>query len=145
MAKKKYIETPEDMLELFEEYKTQTKSKPRHENFFYAKEGKEVAISRETPLTIEGFRNFSRKKHKSVEHYFANTDNAYDDYRTVCSYIKDEIRQDQIEGGMVGIYNPSITQRLNNLVDKQDLTSKGQQIKDHEIKVNIVKDGDTSD
>ena len=26
--------------------------------------------------------------------------------------------KDQIEGGMAGIYNPSITQRLNNLVEK---------------------------
>jgi hypothetical protein len=51
----------------------------------------------------------------------------YDDYMTICSRIKEQIRQDQIEGGMVGQYNPSITQRLNNLTDKQ------------EHKVNITK------
>jgi len=38
----------------------------------------------------------------------------------VCSRIKKSIRKDQIEGGMVGQYNPSITQRLNGLVEKQE-------------------------
>ena len=37
--------------------------------------------------------------------------------------IKKEIRENQITGGMLGIYNPSITQRLNNLVEKvEDVT-----------------------
>jgi hypothetical protein len=73
-------------------------------------------------------------------HYFDNTDNRYLDYRTVCSYIKREIRNDQISGGMVGQYNPSITQRLNNLTEKSDITTNGQAIS--EIKVNIIKSGD---
>ena len=46
------------------------------------------------------------------------------------------IRKDQIEGGMVGQYNPSITQRLNNLTERVDTTSKGESIS--EIKVNII-------
>jgi hypothetical protein len=53
--------------------------------------------------------------------------NNYNEYQPICSRIKEQIRQDQIEGGMVGQYNPSITQRLNNLTDKQ------------EHKVNITK------
>ena len=53
-----------------------------------------------------------------LSHYFANTDNKYSDYLTICSRIKRSVRQDQIEGGMAGIYNPSITQRLNGLVEK---------------------------
>ena len=32
------------------------------------------------------------------------------------------MRQDQIEGGMAGMYNPSITQRLNSLVEKTQTT-----------------------
>jgi hypothetical protein len=53
-----------------------------------------------------------------LSNYFANSDNRYSDYSTICSHIKKEVRSDQIEGGMAGIYNPSITQRLNNLVEK---------------------------
>jgi hypothetical protein len=33
------------------------------------------------------------------------------------------IRQDQIEGGMAGVYNPSITQRLNGL--KENIEESG--------------------
>jgi hypothetical protein len=44
-------------------------------------------------------------------------------------------------GGMVGQYNASITQRLNGLTEKSDITTNGKDI--NEIKVNIIKpDGD---
>jgi hypothetical protein len=42
----------------------------------------------------------------------------YEQYLPICRVIRQMIRQDQIEGGMAGIYNPSITQRLNGLVEK---------------------------
>ena len=34
-----------------------------------------------------------------------------------------EIRNDQITGGMLGFYNPSITQRLNNLKEQSEVSS----------------------
>jgi hypothetical protein len=37
---------------------------------------------------------------------------------------------------MVGQYNPSITQRLNGLTEKQDVTTGGEKL--NEIKVTIV-------
>jgi hypothetical protein len=37
---------------------------------------------------------------------------------SVCSRIRKNIREDQIAGGMAGIYNASITQRLNGLTEK---------------------------
>ena len=61
----------------------------------------------------------------------------YEAYVSICSHIKEEIRQDQIEGGMVGQFNPSITQRLNGLTEKTDVTTQGERIS--EIKVNIIK------
>ena len=37
--------------------------------------------------------------------------------------IKKEIRDNQIIGGMLGVYNANITARLNNLVEKtEDMT-----------------------
>jgi hypothetical protein len=44
---------------------------------------------------------------------------------------------DQIEGGMTGQYNASITQRLNNLTERVDTTTKGEKIES--IQVTIVK------
>jgi DNA polymerase II small subunit/DNA polymerase delta subunit B len=66
-----------------------------------------------------------------------NTDGRYSDYRTVCSHIKKEIRNDQITGGMVGQFNPSITQRLNALKEHTDVTSGDEKIS--AITVTIVK------
>lgn len=120
MAKHKYIETPERMWELFCEYRDEVKSKPKHKNDFAGKDAEEVIKKLERPLTIEGFENYVADLDiiDNLSQYFANTEGRYMDYQTICSRIRRTIRQDQIEGGMVGIYNPSITQRLNNLVEK---------------------------
>jgi len=86
---------------------------------------------------MEGFEVYCFKNHSDVHHYFDNTDGRYEAYRTICAHIRKEIRKDQIEGGMVGQFNPSITQRLNGLTEKTDVTTQGERI--NEIKVNIIK------
>ena len=122
MAKHKYIESPEIMLELFDEYSNEVKSNPRHVNVFGGKDFDERKNYLERPLTMDGFEVFCFKKVGCVNQYFDNSDKRYDEYITICSHIKRLIRQDQIEGGMVGQYNPSITQRLNGLKDSSDAT-----------------------
>ena len=121
MGKHKYIETPEVLWELFEAYKTEVKGNPRYKTQFVGKDGKQVAEPLERPLTMEGFENycFNVNKINDLGDYFSNKEGKYSDYSTICSRIRQTIRQDQIEGGMVGQYNPSITQRLNGLVEKQ--------------------------
>lgn len=120
MGRNKNIESPDELWQLFEEYKDLTKKRPILVQDFVGKDGNEVDRKRERPLTFEGFENHCAAKGviQDLGHYFANTGGAYEMFRTICSRIKREIRQDQIEGGMAGIYNPSITQRLNNLVEK---------------------------
>jgi len=122
MGKNKYIETPEKMWELFEAYKKDVKENPRFVYEYHGKDGSQRLKPLERPLTIEGFRNYARKTIGCVNDYFANTDNRYSEYTTICRAINETIRQDQIEGGMVGQYNPSITQRLNGLIDKTQTT-----------------------
>jgi hypothetical protein len=120
MAKHKYIEKPEKMWELFEQYREKTKSNPRKKHVFVGKDGNSDYERLEVPLTFEGFNNYCREVIGCVHDYFANTNNAYTEYSSICRAIKETIRQDQIEGGMVGQYNPSITQRLNGLADNQN-------------------------
>jgi len=120
--KQKYIESPERMWELFVEYKEATKENPILVQDYVGKDGDEVERKRERPLTMEGFENhcFRVGVISDLGHYFANTGNKYETYRTICRAIRREIREDQITGGMAGIYNPSITQRLNGLTEKQE-------------------------
>jgi hypothetical protein len=136
MAKHKYIETPEKMWELFERYKEWCKANPRYQYSLSNKTGEATAIPLERPLTQVGFRCFAAESGSAVQDYFANTDGRYSEYTTICTHIEEAIRKDQIEGGMVGQYNASITQRLNNLTERVDTTSKGESIS--EIKVNII-------
>ena len=137
MGKRKYIETPEKLYELFEAYKANRK--PRE-----IQKATATGVKSEwhtPPLTMEGFEIYCYKVIGCVEQYFKNQDNAYTEYLPICSQIKREIRNDQIEGGMVGQYNPSITQRLNGLTEKTDVTTGGDKI--NEIKVTII--GNQSD
>jgi hypothetical protein len=122
--KHKYIETPERMYELFEGYKASLK--PRE-----IQKATAAGVKSEwhtPPLTMEGFEVYGYSQEVTLEHYFRNETGSYDAYCTICSRIKKEIRRDQIEGGMVGQFNPSITQRLNSLTEKTENTNT------HEIK-----------
>lgn len=125
----KLIESPEKMWELFSAYKESAKSKPILVQDFVGKDGQEVKRERERPLTMEGFECFVMDNtditYPDLCHYFSNTNESYKDYFAICSRIRREIRQDQISGGMAGIYNPSITQRLNGLVEKTDAKTEG--------------------
>ena len=118
----KYIETPEKMWEYFEAYRAGVKSNPRTKTVFPGKDAIPQHEPLERPLTLEGFENWCADAGiiEDLSNYFANTKGNYSDYSTICSRIRRVIRQDQIEGGMVGQYNASITQRLNSLVDKQE-------------------------
>lgn len=120
MGRNKHIETPDKLWEYFKEYKEQTKSNPFKVKDWVGKDAEQVYREKERPLTIEGFECWLSDKDiiGELSHYFSNYENRYTDYVTICSRVKKAVRQDQIEGGMSGMYNPSITQRLNGLVEK---------------------------
>ena len=108
------------------DYRNHTKTNPRYKTQFVGRDGEMVEEPLERPLTMEGFRNYARNNVGCVQDYFANTNDAYPEYSNICRAIMEEVRQDQIEGGMVGQYNPSITQRLNGLVERTQVEVKEQ-------------------
>ena len=124
MGKRKYIETPEKMWEYFETYKNWVKSNPIQVQDYVGKDAEMVYRTKERPLTIDGFECwcYDNEIISDLSQYFANTEQRYTDYQTICTRIRKAVRTDQIEGGMAGIYNPSITQRLNNLTEKTENT-----------------------
>ncbi len=117
------IDSPEQLYELFIRYKEDVKANPRIKSVFGGKEFEERAEPLERPLTMEGFEIFCWDEVGCVEDYFKNTNKAYDEFSPICLRIRKEIREDQITGGMVGQYNPSITQRLNNLKEQVEQTN----------------------
>ena len=117
------LDSPEQLFELFERYKEDVKANPRIKSVFGGKEFEERAEPLERPLTMEGFEIFCWDEVGQVEQYFKNIDKRYEEFIPICSRIRKEIRRDQIEGGMVGQYNPSITQRLNGLKEQVEQTN----------------------
>ena len=126
----KNIENPELMWEYFVNYKKLVKETPIIIKDWVGKDADQVYREKEKPLTMVGFQNYLDEQNiiTDVTDYFENKDNRYADFVRICSRIKRNIQEDQISGGMVGIYNPSITQRLNGLTDNVDLTTKGKEI-----------------
>ena len=145
MSKHKYIETPEKLWELFVAYKTEVKGNPRRRHVFVGKDGNSEYEYLETPLTMEGFEChcFEKEVINDLGDYFSNKNQMYSDYSTICSRIKTSIRRDQIEGGMVGQYNASITQRLNSLVEKNETNVKVEQPIFKELEIDVHQDNST--
>ena len=108
---------------------------------YVGKDGDRKEDPMKLPYTMDGFEVFCYENYGTVEQYFKNKDGYYEDFVPICSHIKKEIRANQITGGLLGVYNPSITQRLNNLVDNKDITTGGEKINTQapNVKVTIVK------
>ena len=124
MGLHKLIKNPEQLYDLFKEYKESIKGKPILIKDWVGKDAEQVKREKERPLTMEGFENYVADipgMPDGLDQYFSNREERYSDFVAICSRIRRAIRQDQIEGGMAGIYNPSITQRLNSLVEKQEI------------------------
>jgi len=122
------FKTPEDLEKAFEQYKESLKEEAKQwlKIQYVGKDGERVEDPQKVPYTLEGFKRFCRKKYGEVQNYFDNTDNYYEDFYVICRTIKEEIRENQITGGMLGFFNPSITQRLNNLKESQETETKGE-------------------
>lgn len=122
MGVHKAISTPEIMWQHFENYRKWCAENPIKVHDFVGKDGDEVYRKKQRPLTYEGFCNYLENEGIIIDpvHYFINWEGRYGDFVGICSRIKRVIREDQISGGLAGIYNPSITQRLNNLVEKTE-------------------------
>jgi hypothetical protein len=130
MGKHKYIETPEKMWEHFISYKDDLESKEDEwlKVQYVGKEGMRVTDNLKLPMTFEGFKRYCWDNEIGcVEQYFKNQDKLYDEYIHICSRIKNSIRENQITGGLLGVFNASITQRLNGLAEQSEILQKTEQ------------------
>lgn len=125
MGKRKYIETPEKLWNLFCAYKKEIESTPFKVPDWVGKDAVQVKREHMKTLTMEGFECYvmdhTRITYPDLTEYFEGKNDSYSDYFPICSRIKREIRRDQLEKGLAGLANQSITQRINNLVDKSEV------------------------
>lgn len=121
--------TEADLEKAWNEYKAhlETEAEKWPKVQYVGRDGKRVTDYPKLPLTFEGFETWAYEHYGCIEQYFLNKDGYYEDFVGICSRIKKEIRADQITGGLLGNYNPSITQRLNGLVDKSNVSISTEQ------------------
>jgi hypothetical protein len=113
---------PKDLEQAWEAYKqsleNEAKKWPKVQ--YVGKDGERVIDYPVLPFVKDGFYTFCRKHYGVVHHYFDNKEGYYNDFGDICRAIEVEIRAQQITGGMLNMFNPSITQRLNGLADKKE-------------------------
>jgi hypothetical protein len=124
MAKHKYIETPEKLYDLFTQYKEWVSQNPIKVHDFVGKDAEEVYRLKERPYTMVGFECFvmdnTNITHPDLTIYFENKNESYKDFFPISTRIKSEIQNNQVSGGMVGIFNPSLTARLNGIKEQTE-------------------------
>lgn len=121
MGKNKYIESPEKMWELFVAYKKEVKENPIIVKDWVGKDAAAVYREKERPLTMVGFECYVMEHtpitYPDLTRYFSNQEDAYTEYLTITSRISNEIKNDQLNGGMTMIFSQNLTARMNGLVD----------------------------
>lgn len=130
------FKSPEELYNAFLKYKEYVKEEANEwiKVSYVGKDATRVEEPQKVPLTIEGFERYCYDNYGCVNQYMDNKQGYYDDFVIICTRIKREIRENQIKGGLLGFFNPSITQRLNGLADKQEVEQK----RDEPITVTIV-------
>jgi hypothetical protein len=127
LGRPKAFKSPDEVWGWFVKYKQWVEENPIKIEDYVGKDANRVYREKPRALTMEGFDNFLYDNNvvDNMAQYFANREERYTDFVPICSRIRFTIRQNQIEGGLAGIFNPSITQRLNSLVEKTDTNVTG--------------------
>lgn len=129
MAKKKYIESPETLWQLFQEYRKEVKESPYLIHDVRGKDLEDVHIHTEQPLIMEGFETFLSDKGilQDLKDYASNKDERYSDYAPIITRIRTTIKADQLKLGLLNIINPNLTARINGISEKREDTIKVEQ------------------
>jgi hypothetical protein len=116
------LQSPEQLEQLFRDYILDCKARPFEVVDFVGKDGNEVIRKRERPLTWDGFENYVTQQIglMDLKDYASNKEGRYADYAPIVAYARRVIREDQVSGGMAGVYHHNLTARINGIADKVD-------------------------
>lgn len=132
MAKKKYIETPEKLWELFTEYVEHERDNPMYKVDYVGRDGNKVLTPLQTPITFEGFECWLADKgviKAGLGDYQSNKDGRYSEYATIITRITNNCFVQNFKGAAVGLFNPNLIAKKLGLIDKTENTHK------HEVEI----------
>ncbi len=123
--------TPEALDAKFEEYVEWVKANPVYINKVSA--GEIIPVPTQRPLTLVGFCQFAKISKDTFRRY-------EDEFCGLLTCVRVAIEADQLEGAMVGQYNPNIVARVLHLADRQDVTTNGKAITASTQPISVVLD-----
>jgi hypothetical protein len=123
--KQKYVDTPENLLKLWDEYKSYIDSSPDVQEIATGKGVHSISVKK--PYLRQGFESYVYRKHGfHIHQYIDNYGEQYNSYLGVVTCIRGEWQQDQIEGTLTGRYKaPNLVARINGLSDAQKQEQSG--------------------
>jgi hypothetical protein len=119
----KLIESPEQLLEMWQEYKAEIDANPDIEEVVTAK-GDIVHRAIKKPYLRVGFQAYVFRNYGfHIQQYFENNE-AYKDFFVAVSHIRNEYENDQMSGTLTGRYKaPNLVARMHGLVEKTENTN----------------------
>ena len=128
MPKHKYIESPERLWELFEEYKLHEQNNPMSKVEYVGKDGLKVLTPLETPITFKAFECYLSDNGyiHGLEDYRTNKDGRYSEYANIFTRIDANCFNHNFKGAAVGLFKENLIARKLGLKDQTDLTVKAE-------------------
>lgn len=120
------LNSPEELWALFVGYLKWASDNPIRKMVFVGRDGNKDYELIDRPLSVFGFESYCFTQGVTVCHYLENTDKRYEEFCTITTRVKNHIKEQQVSGGMAGVYNANLTARLNNLSDKQETRIEGE-------------------
>jgi len=127
MAKHKYIETPEKLWGLFQDYVKHEAENPMKRTDYVGKDGNPVTTKLETPITFEGFECYLADKDfiEDLGDYASNKDDRYKDYATIITRIRKNCFVHNYKGAAVKLFDANLVAKKLGLIAKIETEHKG--------------------
>jgi len=113
MSKHKYIESPEKLWQLFEQYVKHEAQNPMFKVEYVGKDGEQVNTPLQVPITFEGFECWLADNDiiQDLGDYSKNDDNRYTDYAPIITRIRKNCFVQNYKGASVGLFNANLIAR----------------------------------
>jgi hypothetical protein len=126
MGRVKYIETPEKLSELFNEYKQWVKDNPILIEDYVGQQAIRVDKKKAIPATFDGFEVWLYEQDiiSDLGDYASNKDGRYSEYATIIKQIQRYCYVNNFNGAASGIFQQNIIARKLGLADSSEVTQK---------------------
>jgi hypothetical protein len=116
----KYIETPEKMWELFEDYVKHETNNPMYRIDYVGKDGNKERTPLMTPITFEGFECYLADLGiiNDLGDYSKNKDDRYNDYTPIITRIRNNCFVQNFKGASVKLFDANLISRKLGLIEK---------------------------